>query len=151
MQYKKKPSNWKIINKLLQETEECRQHCKKENIIIKSRLLANDPGTEIENKAKEILQKIDCKEEFTWTTYMGNNISGKGMITVQLNTLKDKINIMKKKSKLHGEDTFIENYMTKIEREIQKTLKSCVKDEREKGNTAKVGYQKILINDQWVY
>ena len=76
-------------------------------------MLANDPGTEIENKAKEILQKIDCKEEFTWTTYMGNNISGKGMITVQLNTLKDKINIIKNNSKLHGEETVLNNDMNK--------------------------------------
>ena len=76
-------------------------------------------------------------------------MSGKGMIKVQLNNLKDKINIMKNKSKLHPEDTFIDD-MTKTEREIQKALRSRAKEEREKGNTAKVGYQKILINDQWV-
>ena len=57
---------------------------------------------------------------------------------------------MKNKSKLHGEDTFIDNDMTKIEREIQKSLRSCAKELREKGNIAKAGYQKILINDQWV-
>ena len=38
--------------------------------------------------------------------------------------------------------------MTKIEGEIQKTLRSRAKEERAKGNTAKVGYQKT--NDQWV-
>ena len=53
---------------------------------------------------------------------------------------------MKNKSKLHGEDRFIDNDMTKTEREIQKALRSRAKEEREKGNTAKVGYQKILIN-----
>ena len=44
--------------------------------------------------------------------------------------------------------TFINNDMTKIE--IQKAPRSRAKEKREKGNTAKVGYQKILINDQWV-
>ena len=108
--------------------EELRQHRKrKNNIIINSKSLANDPSTETENKAREILQKIDCKEEFAWATYMGNDVLGKGMIKVQLNNLKDKINIMKNKSKLHGEDTFIDNDMTRIEREVQKTLRSRAK------------------------
>ena len=40
----------------------------------------------------------------------------KGIIRVQLNNLIDKINIMENKSKLHGEDTFKDNDMTKIER-----------------------------------
>ena len=48
------------------------------------------------------------------------------------------------------EKTFIGNNMAKIEIEIQKALRSRAKEEREKGNTAKVGYQEILINDQWV-
>ena len=59
--------------------------------------LANDPGTEIENNARELLQKIDCKVELAWATYLSNDVSGKGMIKVQLNNLKDKINIMKNK------------------------------------------------------
>ena len=96
-------------------------------IIIKSKSLASDLGTGTENKAREILKTIDCKEEFTWATYVGNDMLGKGMIKVQLNNLKDKINIMKNKSKLHGEETFIDNDMTKIEREIQKALRSHAK------------------------
>ena len=53
---------------------------------------------------------------------------------------------MKNKSNLHGEDTIIDNDMTRIEREIQKAIRSHAKEGREKGNTAKVGYQKILTN-----
>ena len=84
--------------KSLQEAEECRQRRKrKNNIIIKSKSLASDLGTGTENKAREILKTIDCKEEFTWATYVGNDMLGKGMIKVQLNNLKDKINIMKNK------------------------------------------------------
>ena len=81
---------------------------------------------------------------------MGNDVSGKGMLKVQLNNHKDQINIMKNKSKLHVEETFLDKNMTKIVREIQKALKSLAKEERENGNRVKVGYQKILINDQWV-
>ena len=77
-------------------------------------------------------------------------MSDKGMIKVQLNNLKDKINMMKNISKLYGEDTFIDNDMTETEREVQKAMRSRAKEGREKGNTAKVGYQKILIKDQWV-
>ena len=71
MRQKKKPNNWEKSLKSLQEAEECRQrHERKNNITIKSKSLANDRGTETENKVREILQKIDCKEEFAWTTYM---------------------------------------------------------------------------------
>ena len=58
---------------------------------------------------------------------MGNDVLGKGMIKVQLNNLKDKIKIIKNESKLHGEETFIYNDMTELEREIQKALRSRAK------------------------
>ena len=59
---------------------------------------------------------------------MGNDVSGKVMIMLQLNNLRDKINIMKNKSKLHEEDTCIDNDMTKIERAIQKAPRSRAKE-----------------------
>ena len=48
------------------------------------------------------------------------------------------------------EKTFIGNNMAKIEIEIQKALRSRAKEERDKGNTAKVDYQKIQINNQMI-
>ena len=72
------------------------------------------------------------------------------MTRVELNTLDDKINVMKNKSKLMGQDCFIDSDMTKRERDIQQLLRKRAREEREKGNTVKVGYQKIMINNQWV-
>ena len=50
-----------------------------------------------------------------------------------------------------GQDIFIDDDLTKDERSIQAALRQRVRTEREKENDeVRVGYQKILLNDQWV-
>lgn len=56
---------------------------------------------------------------------------------------------MKNKHKLKGQECYIDDDMTNKEREIQAVLRKRAREEREKGNTVKVGYQKIMINNQW--
>ena len=71
-------------------------------------------------------------------------------IRVELRCLEDKIAIMKNKNKLQGTDIYIDDDLTKQEREIQRTLRMRAREEREKGNEARVGYQKLMINNNWV-
>jgi hypothetical protein len=56
---------------------------------------------------------------------------------------------VKQKGKLRGnratEKIFIDNDLTKQEREIQKKLRATAREEKRKGKDAKVGYMKITI------
>ena len=47
-------------------------------------------------------------------------------------------------------NSYIDDDLTVNEREIQSNLRNIAREERAKGNEVKVGYQKIMINNQWV-
>lgn len=136
--------------KTLEDMEERRQRSeKKNNIIIKSKEFDKVMGSSMDTKVKEILNKIDYKEKYIRASYVGKDRSEKGLVRVEFNRFEDKIFIMRNKNKLKGQDCFIDSDLTKMEREIQANLRQRAREERVKGNTAQVGYQKIKINDQW--
>ena len=55
---------------------------------------------------------------------------------------------MLKKNTLKDKRLFIDNDLTKKEREIQKNIKDIAKAEREQGAKVKIGYRKVKINDK---
>ena len=55
---------------------------------------------------------------------------------------------MQNKNKLKGTTIFIENDMTNKEINIQNELKKIAKQEYEKGNKVRIGYQKLTINSK---
>lgn len=137
--------------KTLEEKEERRlRRERRNNIIIKSKDLTTDNRDELNTKVMNILRKLDYKDSCPKTTYIGKDYMERGMAKVELKSLRDKIEIMRNKSKLKDSDIYIDDDMTKQEREIQAKLRRIAKEERDKGNTVKVGYQKLLINEQWV-
>jgi len=54
---------------------------------------------------------------------------------------------MRKKRELK-ERIFIDDDLTKKEREIQDHLREKTKEEKRKGNRAKIGYAKVWVNDK---
>ena len=56
---------------------------------------------------------------------------------------------MRNKRKLTGRECYIEDDMTKQEREIQAAIRKRAREERVKCHEVKVGYQKIQINGKW--
>ena len=83
--------------------------------------------------------------------YIGKDKQNRGITRVTFKNFEDKLKIMRNKSKLRGQDIYIDSDLTKAEREIQGILRQRAREEREKGDTeAKVGYQKILLRGQWV-
>lgn len=58
---------------------------------------------------------------------------------------KEKIKVMKAKTKVKKRRIFMENDMTRAEKKIQKLLWDRVREENAKGNKVKVGYRKIHI------
>jgi hypothetical protein len=59
---------------------------------------------------------------------------------------------MLNKSKLKkkkDERMYIDNDLTKEERETQKKLRELAREERNRGKRIKIGYRKIQINGEW--
>ncbi|KAH0814053.1 hypothetical protein GEV33_008739 [Tenebrio molitor] len=73
----------------------------------------------------------------------------KDQILVQMEEWSGKEKVMKQKGKLRGnratEKIFIDNDLTKKEREIQKKIRAIAREERRQGKDLKVGYMKITI------
>lgn len=44
---------------------------------------------------------------------------------------------------------YIDDDLTKMKRERQNHLRDKAKEEREKGNDVKIGYEKIFVKDSW--
>ncbi|KAI4471155.1 hypothetical protein MML48_1g21465 [Holotrichia oblita] len=72
---------------------------------------------------------------------------------IELTSIEDKIKIMKNKSKLKEyteEKVYINDDMTKEEREIQEKIRRKAKEERMKGKPVKIGFQKLVVEgEQW--
>lgn len=74
---------------------------------------------------------------------------------VEMNNNHDKVAVMKNKHKLKelkDEKIYINNDCTKNERKIEIILKRIAKEEIEKKNEVRIGYQKIIINgEKWIW
>lgn len=118
---------------------------RKNNIIIKG---AEIKGPDLKGKVENFLEnQIGVKTSIPEAYSIGVR-----MTLVKIQSWDDKMAIMKKKQNLKGTNTFIENDLTKQEREIQKTLRDIAKKEKEKGNVVRIAYKKITINNkiyQW--
>ncbi|KAH0814792.1 hypothetical protein GEV33_007999 [Tenebrio molitor] len=74
------------------------------------------------------------------------------MILAKIESWEQKKNIMLSKSKLKekkGERMYIDDDLTKEERETQKQLRELAREERDRGKRVKIGYRKIQINGDW--
>jgi hypothetical protein len=73
------------------------------------------------------------------------------MIVVKMREFEEKLKVRRNKRKLARRECFIENDMTRRERQIQAGIRRSAREETEKGHTEKIGYQKIQINGKWEY
>lgn len=78
---------------------------------------------------------------------------GDRICLIELNDVTDNEKVMKNKSKLKGhtgEKIFINEYMTKSDRNAQQILRAKVREERLKGKNVKIGHQKLKTgNEEW--
>ena len=88
----------------LENAEESRKRRERwKNIIIKSKDFDDDTRSEMDEKIRGLLRKIECKEEYTRATYLGKDKSDRGLVRLEARFMEDKITIMNR-SKLKGED-----------------------------------------------
>lgn len=58
---------------------------------------------------------------------------------------------MVNKSKLKGEQYYIENDLTWEERKLQERIGKWAKEQREKGEVIKIGRGKVRIKEKWIF
>ncbi|XP_071639486.1 uncharacterized protein [Temnothorax longispinosus] len=116
---------------------------RRNNIIIKGAEI--EDGGERREKIGKLLKKITKKEvEVDEVQIIGRRENK--MTLVRMNRWEDKREIMINRKKMGIEKKiYIDDDMTVTERKIQGQLWSIVKEEREKGKRATLGYQKILL------
>ncbi|KAK9695965.1 hypothetical protein QE152_g32212 [Popillia japonica] len=139
----------KVFNKEINHLKEENEKLKKENNIIKK---------ELTNIKKEL---VDVKNEMNWI----EKDKKKNRVVVkrlQINTSDtewnlrthmkneyDKLRVMSNKSELRkmgSEKIYIDDYLTKKEREKQKHVAMRAQEEKRKGKLVKIGYSKVIID-----
>jgi hypothetical protein len=93
---------------------------------------------------REIGVKVNVKEAF--------KINKDKRMLAKIESWEQKKNIMLNKTKLKekkDERMYIDDDLTKEERETQKKLRELAREERDRGKRVKIGYRKIQINGEW--
>lgn len=117
---------------------------RRNNIIIKG---LQTEGGQMSKKIEEFLsEKLRIQEKIESSTKIDMGRNNNEGVLVRLSDHKKKGAIMEKNKMLRGTQIFIDDDLTKEERKIQMRLKEKMKEERNKGNRVRIGYQKIEIN-----
>lgn len=122
---------------------------RKNNIVMNGlKMDTNEPGT-LKEGIKGFFNK-QLQIDITPTTVKK---IGENACVIELRSEEEKHEIMTKKYKLRnvvGEKVFINDDLTKEEKEKQKHLRNFAKNEKEKGKDVKIGYNKVLVNqEEW--
>lgn len=75
-----------------------------------------------------------------------NDRTNESVLLVKLNSLDDKKEIMIRRNKLTGTKIYVDDDLTKDERERQKEIRLWAKREKERGRRVKVGFGKAWMN-----
>lgn len=130
----------------LEEQLEKQERSKRANNII----IKNIPiegyvtGEKVEEFLKEKMQiQVTVVEAFKIGKEKENRI-----VLAKLRDAAQKTIIMKSKRKLIGTKTYIENDLTKQERDIQDKIWTAAREARENGERVRVGYQRLYKQDE---
>lgn len=155
---KEKENKWEREKKALEEKinslegrmEETERRTRKNNIIIRGWRLDETRRDEMKEKLENLLkEKLQEEVKIKMVNKLGREI-----ILAEMENWEEKEKIMKGKSKLRKmEETrkvYIDNDLTKKEREIQRKINFEAKERRKEGLQVKVGYKKIIIGkEEW--
>ncbi|KAF2885784.1 hypothetical protein ILUMI_20389 [Ignelater luminosus] len=120
---------------------------RKDNIVINGLKVANEGQLQCEDIESFLENNLKVKTKLKSVKEI-KIASGQRIVMAKCEALEQKLQIIKAKSKLKGTQCFIEDDLTKEERKIQAILRNKARNEREKRNTAKIGYTKLIVNDE---
>lgn len=132
----------KVLNGKLDSLESDKR---RNNIVIQGLRVTNeDQGVMRESIGSFLNKSLGVEVDVKAVRKLGERIC-----LVELENVTSKVTVMKNKSKLRdykAERVFINDDLTKNEREIQGRIRSMAQEERKKGKVVKIGFQKIYID-----
>jgi hypothetical protein len=105
----------------------------------------------VHQDVNKIFETLEIDSSYEQTRHIGRDWKGRDMIMVKMRAFEGKLKVMRNKRKLAGRECFIENDMTRKERQIQVGIRRRATEETDKGHTVKIGYKKIQMNGKWEY
>ncbi|XP_071582204.1 uncharacterized protein [Temnothorax nylanderi] len=130
--------------KEIRENLEMKERRRRNNIIVKEATGGNE--TERKEKVEKLVEEINktkvAIEEVHDIGYGGNK-----MIMLKYRNWESKREIMRTRKELGKKfDSFLDDDLTKMERQIQKEIRKRAKEEREAGKKTTIGYQKMWVD-----
>lgn len=117
---------------------------KKKNIIIKG---ASGRKESVEEVVKDVFKEMGCVGYEKRIEDMFEIGKGKEKaILVKMERYEDKRKLLEKRTNLKGSRIFVDDDLTIKERMRQKKIRAWAKNEREKGATVKIGYNRAFKN-----
>lgn len=134
------------IREVLWKEEKRERREKRNNIVIKG---ADIPMKETPREAAEEIVKQNLQVEAPIEeAYWVRGRRGGSFMVVKFKEWQQKMEIMMKKNKLKGKRLFIDNDLTKKERDIQREIAQVARAEKEQGAQVKIGYKKLRVNEK---
>ena len=126
------------------EQRERERENRRKNVVIKG--VDWNEGSN-EGTVKEFIRekkKVKAKIERTQMIRVGNKNT---IIMAMMNSMEEKIRVMKEKRKLE-KGIYIDDDLTRKEREVQQQIRRITKAKREKGEYVRIGYKKLKIENR---
>ncbi|KAK4872005.1 hypothetical protein RN001_016129 [Aquatica leii] len=121
---------------------------RRNNVVITGLKIENNKPENLKRKIKDFMQQKLGIEVAIKTAYK----LGPQQCLVQVDNSVDKLKIMQSKIKLKNIEesrVFINNDLSKKERDIDKEIRNIAQEERKKERTVRIGYQKLIIEEEY--
>ncbi|EZA59751.1 hypothetical protein X777_16232 [Ooceraea biroi] len=132
------------MKQLERKDDERERRERRNNIIMKGE------GIPTEGSPKEIIkqtlrQELQIEADIE-DAYWIKREQSRRMLVAKLRSWQQKKEILIKKSKMKGKKLYIDNDLTKKERDVQKEITGIARTKREQGWEVKIGYKKLIAN-----
>lgn len=137
----------KEINMINEKIDTMERERRKKNVIVQG-LTINSTD---QNTLKDTMNTFVKKELDIDINVRSARKLGQKTCLLELDNIDEKYRVMQNKSKLRNirtERIYINDDMTKTERDIQGTIRKIAKQEKIKGKKVIIGYQKLVIDEQ---
>lgn len=119
---------------------------RKNNIVIKGLDTGKGSVTETVQQFLEETIKTQATVKEAYELGKGTN----KIIITKLETWEMKKQILEKKGILRRTKIYIDDDLTRYEREVQRKIREEAKELKERGMQVKIGYRKLKVGDKWL-
>lgn len=133
----------KIMHSKLEDMDRDKR---RNNVVVSGLDMGNIQQDVLEGEMKKFFRKnMDIEPELKTTKKIGAKT-----YLIELGSVTEKIKVMRNKSKLRNytdERVYINDDMTRTQREIQEKLRTVAREERKMGKSVREGFQKLIIDN----